>query len=124
MCLPAILVIGLDAPEKLLLEEVADGRYFGVMVLNKYGGVRLARKLQSLGLAREAGFHPKYGSVRWALTFCGCQAGKLLLDLKKNPLLRQPMMDMYNQEILKCSHTRKPPTRPNPEFHWCQCQDF
>jgi hypothetical protein len=116
MCLPAILVRGLNPPEQRVLQNTLHGRPFGVAVLNQFGGVPVIRQLQVLRLARQMPNDPQYGRARWALTECGQRAGQLLQDLIENPLLQQPVIDEYNRQILSCPFTR----RSNPG--WCQCR--
>lgn len=121
MCLAAILITSLDQRDKDLLKEVGDGRYFGVAVLNRFGGVPVIRKLQSYKLARQADFDPKYGRARWTLTHCGVQAARLLKDLEQFPLLQQATKDSYNAAIQTCPNTRRS-QRPNPiGDDYCTC---
>jgi hypothetical protein len=119
MCLPSILVLGLDLQEKLLLRREKAGHPFGVATLNQYGGVSLAHKLQSLGLVVRSGFDPKYGRARWAVTRCGQAAASLLNELEKYPMLRDAILDDYKRQMTLCPNT-KPQHRTNPNC--CQCR--
>ena len=119
MCLPAILLLGLNPPERLLLQNVRHGRPFGLAVLNQYGGVGVVRQLQAMRLARQMPNDPQYGRPRWILTDCGQRAGNLLQELIDNPLLQQDVINNYNSQILSCPFTRRP--RANPA--WCQCRN-
>lgn len=97
MCLPPLLVFGLDPSDKDLLKKVANYGYFGFSILNHYkkNGIALIRKLQSLGLARQSKEYSKYGNTEWTLTNCGQRAGQLLIEVEDNPLLKDKIISDY-----------------------------
>jgi len=118
MCLPSILVLGLDTSEKAFLQNVDTKRLFGVAIANRYGGIPLIKKLQLLRLVGSAGVDPHYGHPRWMLTYCGKQAATLLNELENNPLFREVILADYKKLMIACPFT-KPHHRTNP--NWCDC---
>jgi len=107
--------MGLNRPEQSLLKTVSNGSAFGVSVIHRFGGVGLARNLQSMGLLEQVSNHPKWDTPRWALTRCGCNAGNLLIEVNNNPLLKDQIIKDYSQRTANCR-------RPNPKLgFWCTC---
>lgn len=97
MCKPAFIILNLDLLFRELLKRTAEGRPFGIALLNHYRGVAAVKQLQALGLAQRVENDLIYGRPRWELTFCGRAAGNLLLDLESNPLLREHIISEYNE---------------------------
>jgi len=120
MCKNQLLIKALSGDEKKLLLDKLSGRYFGT----KTARLAVIQSLVRLGLASREGEHPKYGSPRWALTYCGIQAGKLLVELQNYTLLHSDIEDRYEDKRKSCpiapksSNRRKNPTREQQLLKW------
>jgi len=111
------LVLNLPSSEQELLKDVADGRYFGITVIRRYGQLGLIRNLQSMGLARQSTeHHAKYGTAQWTLTYCGVQAAKLIRDAEVQPMFRMDLIKAYNQQAANCPDKQRPKPRRNPAY--------
>lgn len=95
MCLSYLRVIGLSNDEKQLLISAANGAYFGTNISR----ISIINAMMRLGLVSRHGYHPKYGTPRWALTACGIKAAILLLDLETMPLLADQIIQDYENDI-------------------------
>jgi hypothetical protein len=113
MCQKAFYITnGLQQVEKnvLMHPKVRNGRYFGTSVER----ASVLNQLAARGLIERAGFHPDYGSPRWHLTRCGMNASQLLQDLETNPLLKQAMIEAYEDRRSYCPLTEPDPPRKFP----------